>query len=57
MLTDWYAERAVDHAHCPNGCEKPQPAQQPDGRLLCMKCLVLSGVEAEMIPCTPDVCD
>lgn len=54
---DWYERHGCDHAHCPNGCEKPQPVEQPDGRPLCMRCLVYSGVEVECVPCTPEVCD
>jgi hypothetical protein len=52
----WYARHDCTHAHCPRACPKPQPAEMPDGRLLCSRCLVLEGIEIEMVPCTPETC-
>lgn len=54
-MADWYAEHGCTHAHCPLGCEKPQPALV-DGKMLCMKCLVLTGQISEVVPCTPETC-
>lgn len=53
---EWYETNDCSHAHCSMGCEKPQP-EMIDGKMLCMKCLVLYEVESECIPCSPDVCD
>lgn len=47
---DWYAERGVDHAHCPDGCEHPQPVVLEDGRLVCRRCLTF-GETVDMEPC------
>lgn len=52
----WYKDHYCDHAHCPLDCEHPQPFL--DGsRLLCGRCFVIFGIESEMLPCTPDICD
>ncbi len=56
-MTDWYTQHNCLHAHCIRGCEKPQPDIVADGRLLCMRCLVLCGIESEMVPCTPETCE
>ena len=55
-MLDWYEVNNCQHAHCPEGCEKPQPVQVGD-RLLCSRCMYERGVEVEMIPCHPDTCD
>ncbi len=52
----WYAERGCTHAHCPLGCDKPQPSLV-GGRMLCMRCWVQDGIASEMIPCVPETCD
>ncbi len=52
---DWYSQHDCTHAHCPLECEKPQPMLR-DGKMLCMKCWVLDGIESEVIPCTPSLC-
>ncbi len=53
---EWYAAHSCQHAHCPEGCPKPQPSMV-GGEMLCMRCLVLCGVRSKMIPCTPQTCD
>lgn len=53
---DWYAEQGVTHAHCPCGCEHPQPFIL-NGKLVCGVCAIQDGKICEMVPCTPDVCD
>lgn len=53
---EWYMLHRCEHAHCPEGCEKPQPSMS-DGKMLCMKCKVLFGVDSVMIPCTPETCN
>jgi hypothetical protein len=54
---EWYAEHCCTHAHCPHGCEKPQPILDGD-ELLCLRCLVYEGGRrSPMIPCTLDNCD
>ena len=52
----WYREHGCDHAHCPDGCEHPQPLLTADGRLLCGRCLFKYGEEVEMVPCVPETC-
>ena len=56
MRLDWYKDNNCSHAHCPLGCEKPQP-EVCGGKLLCMKCLVLYDTLTEMVPCTPEICE
>lgn len=46
----------VEHSHCPEGCDKPQPFRLDDGRELCGRCWVLFKVQSIMIPCTPETC-
>ena len=53
---EWYAAHGCDHAHCPHGCEHPQPFLIDDGRLVCGRCAILDNVLSEMLPCTPEVC-
>jgi hypothetical protein len=53
----WLAAHSCDHAHCPEGCEKPQPRMIDGGRLVCGRCLVIEGRISEMIPCVPEICD
>jgi hypothetical protein len=54
--TEWCAERGCDHAHCPDGCEHPQPVMLVDGRLVCGRCLFKCSEVTEMVPCSPEVC-
>jgi hypothetical protein len=58
MLTyaDWCAAHGADHAHCPLGCEHPQPMLGIDLRLVCGLCWHRDGVESEMVPCLPETC-
>lgn len=56
-IVNWYTRHNCQHAHCPNGCDKPQPFETDDGRLLCSRCSVQDGVIAEMIPCRPETCE
>lgn len=56
MDVDWYTQHGCTHAHCPFGCDKPQPDMLGDD-LVCSRCLVLDGVVSIMIPCTPETCD
>jgi hypothetical protein len=53
----WCTAHGVSHGHCPRGHDKPQPIIADDGRCLCAGCLCVDGLEVEVIPCTPDVCD
>lgn len=54
--TSWYEQHDCTHAHCPDGCEHPQPILI-DGRMLCGRCLIRFGEEVEVIPCTPEHCE
>jgi hypothetical protein len=47
---EWYAEHGVYHAHCPDGCEHPQPFIL-DGKLVCGRCAIKFGEVVEMEPC------
>ncbi len=55
QYTRWCRTRGVTHAHCPRGCEHPQPVAVGD-RLLCGRCLILFGEEVECLPCGPETC-
>jgi hypothetical protein len=54
--TLWCHQHAVTHAHCPDGCEHPQPFVDPAGLLLCGRCAAVYGERTVMVPCTPEVC-
>lgn len=55
-VAEWYADHDCRHAHCPNGCENPQPFMDGD-KALCGRCANLDHQEVEMLPCTPDTCE
>lgn len=44
------------HAHCPHGCEHPQPFLHKDEQV-CGCCWFKHHVRTPMIPCTPELCD
>lgn len=52
----WYKAHGCNHAHCPRGCEHPQP-RLVDGVMACGRCLVLQGVLTPCEPCTPRTCE
>lgn len=56
MIRQWYQLHDCDHAHCPDGCSKPQPILLADGRLVCGRCLIRFSEVVEMVPCTPETC-
>jgi hypothetical protein len=49
----WYHRHGVHHAHCPEGCEHPQPFLD-GGDLICGRCAIKEGVRSLMIPCHCD---
>ena len=54
---EWCREKNCDHAHCPDGCEKPQPFDFDGcGRLVCGRCWFRFGEVVEVVPCTPEIC-
>lgn len=54
----WCRHYGVAHAHCPYGCEHPQPwVGQASGRLYCGKCWRDSRKLTRMVPCKPELCD
>jgi hypothetical protein len=53
---DWCAARGVTHAHCPCGCEHPQPFLSCTGLLICGACWALARAWCAMVPCTPAAC-
>lgn len=53
---DWYRDHNCSHAHCPDGCEHPQPFLADDGRMLCGRCAVKYGEAVEVEPCSPLNC-
>ncbi|TSC69010.1 MAG: hypothetical protein G01um101466_218 [Parcubacteria group bacterium Gr01-1014_66] len=54
----WCEEREVDHAHCPCGCEHPQPfiLEKKGNILVCGACYFKDDAICEMVPCTPEIC-
>jgi hypothetical protein len=54
--TAWCLQRGVTHAHCPDGCEHPQPFVDATGTLLCGRCAAVYGERTAMVPCLPEVC-
>jgi hypothetical protein len=56
--TVWCINRGVTHAHCPMGCEHPQPfvAWTDTSKLLCGRCYFKFGMLTEMEPCVPEFC-
>ena len=57
MMTypDWCRAHNCTHAHCPCGCEHPQPFVS-DGALYCGKCFHDDNQLCAMIPCIPENC-
>lgn len=55
-LARWYLARGCGHAHCPFGCEHPQPFLI-EGVLLCGRCWFKERLRTPMIPCGPEVCE
>lgn len=54
----WCIERGVSHAHCPLGCEHPQPfiPFADTSRLLCGGCYFVDNRITDMAPCLPETC-
>lgn len=53
---EWYKKYGVSHAHCPNGCEHPQPFIF-DEKLICGRCFHKWDEIVTMTPCTPETCE
>lgn len=53
----WCIERGVTHAHCPDGCEHPQPFVATTGELLCGRCWHKYRQITVMQPCHPETCE
>lgn len=51
----WRGAHGVQHGHCPEGCENPQPYEH-DGELICGLCAAFSDRRSIMIPCHPEIC-
>lgn len=52
----WYRLNGCSHAHCPYGCQHPQPFMH-NGALVCGRCWFKDGERTLMDPCTLEVCD
>jgi hypothetical protein len=54
----WLLSRGplVTHAHCPEGCEHPQPFVDVAGLLWCGRCWFMYGCLSLMVGCTPETC-
>lgn len=52
---EWYRAQGCQHAHCPLGCDKPQPFWV-DGKMLCGRCHAYGRV-VEVVPCLPTTCE
>lgn len=46
----------IEHHHCADECEHPQPFRLDDGVLYCGKCWYVHGVMTPMVLCTPQTC-
>lgn len=55
--SEWYAANDCDHAHCPEGCEHPQPTVNTLGELICGRCWFKFGEKTLMVACKPDICE
>lgn len=53
--TQWCAQNGCTHAHCPYGCEHPQPFVR-DGVLYCGRCAAVDSCETICVPCDDEVC-
>lgn len=52
----WYKKNNCHHAHCPKGCEHPQPMLTSDDRMLCKRCFFKNNEITEVEPCRPEIC-
>lgn len=52
-LPEWYALHQCDHAHCPEGCEHPQPVLDGE-ELICGKHWVILKIRLPMTPCASE---
>lgn len=52
----WCVANGADHAHCPEGCEHPQPFVTSAGELICGRCRHKYGEIRVMAPCVPEIC-
>lgn len=55
-IKEWYKEHETHHAHCPLGCEHPQPIIEDDGTALCGRCLFVDKVRTEVVSCMEEIC-
>jgi len=53
----WCLENNVSHAHCPLGCDHPQPFLDSEGNLVCGCCHFEHKVTTLMDLCTPENCN
>ncbi len=51
---EWLKAHGVTHAHCPFGCEHPQPYMDAKGEYICGRCAFVDGLRTLMIPCECD---
>lgn len=47
----------IEHYHCPDECENPQPIHALDGKHYCGRCWFKFGEIVEVVLCTPETCD
>lgn len=52
---EWYTQHECQHAHCPCGCDHPQPFLDGED-FLCGACWCIEQQRCLMIPCTPVTC-
>lgn len=53
MENEWLAKHGVSHAHCPLGCEHPQPFFF-QGEYICGRCAFIDNIKTPMDPCKCD---
>jgi hypothetical protein len=53
---EWCKRNGCFHAHCPKGCEHPQPAVTQTGDLICGLHMAFRHEYVLMEPCDPKIC-
>lgn len=48
---EWCIANNCSHAHCPNGCEHPQPIVGANAKCYCGRCYFKDNKLVEVIPC------
>ena len=49
VCSDWRRKQTA--VRCPNGCRDARTQVMPDGRIICVRCVLSSGEMIEMVSC------